>query len=87
MNDGSSLPTEHLKFSLSACMLFFSVKIPVPRLKFKNEADFWDFHHARLKLKSTRKTIEVGRSSAKVTAAEQKQLLCIIFATKNFLKL
>ena len=47
MSDNSSLPTENLRFSLPAYMFFFSVNISVPRLKFKNEAESWDVHHAR----------------------------------------
>ena len=60
MSDGSSLPIENLRSSLPACIFFFSINIPVPRLKFKNETESWDIHHARLGLKSARKTIEAG---------------------------
>ena len=49
MNDTSNLPTENLRFSLPACMFFFSVNIPVPRLKVKNEAESLDIPHARLR--------------------------------------
>ena len=54
MSDGSSLPTENLRSSLLIRMFFFSVNIPVPRKKFKNEAESWDVHHARLRRKSAR---------------------------------
>ena len=49
MNDASSLPTENLTFSLPACILFFSVNIPVPRLKVKNKAESLDIPRARIR--------------------------------------
>ena len=49
MNDVSNLPTEDLRFSLPAWMLFFFANIPVPRLKVKNEAKSLDIPRARLR--------------------------------------
>ena len=42
MSDDLGLPTENFRFSLLACMVFFSVNIPVPWLKVKNEVESWD---------------------------------------------
>ena len=49
MNDTLSLPTKNLRFSLSAYMLFFSVDIPVPRVKVKNDVKSLDIPCRRRK--------------------------------------
>ena len=60
MSDGSSLPIENLRFSLPACIFFFYVNIPVPRLKVKNVTEPWDIHRVRLRRKSAWEKMETG---------------------------
>ena len=60
MSDDLGLPTKNLRFSLLACMFFFSVNIPVPRLKVENEAESWDIYCTRPGRKLTQETMETS---------------------------
>ena len=85
MSDDSGLPTENLRFSLPACMFFFSINIPVPRLKVKNEVESWDIHRTRLRRKSTGETMETGKISVRTTVAVRKQFLCTKLVNSSYI--